>query len=297
MIFAGRFMRFKRLQLLIEAHHLMRITTDTDSVLVVAGGFPGEWEGEHPYDTVQRLGAQGVFFTGWHDHDELAEMLTCSDVFAAPSVDEPFGLVYLEAMAAGLPPIATTTGGPMAFINVDHRRPTGWLVPPDDVDATARALTAAVADPAARSQRGRRAARFVREHYSWQSSAQAFTDLYGEVIDDHPSNRHAQPGGTMSGSRVRDDGAGAVVRQQVHDQLISADLGPDRVVRRHTPRHRRVEREWNFALDGQVVDAQEAQPAQPAGPRRQADLGHARRTAGARSRATDSPGGRRRTTG
>jgi glycosyltransferase involved in cell wall biosynthesis len=184
-IFAGRFLRFKRLQLLIEAHHLMRTTTGYDSVLVIAGGFPGEWEDEHPFDTVQRLGAQGVFFAGWHDHDELAAMLTCSDVFAAPSVDEPFGLVYLEAMAAGLPPIATTTGGPMSFINVDHRRPTGWLVPPDDVAATALALTAAVGNPATRSQRGRRAARFVREHYSWQSAAQAFASLYGDVIDDH----------------------------------------------------------------------------------------------------------------
>ena len=37
-----------------------------------------------------------------------SDILTCSDVFAAPSVDEPFGLVYLEAMASGIPPIATT---------------------------------------------------------------------------------------------------------------------------------------------------------------------------------------------
>ena len=51
----------------------MRSTTGCRSVLVVAGGFPGEWEGEHPYDTVRRLGATGVFFVGWQDHDDLAE--------------------------------------------------------------------------------------------------------------------------------------------------------------------------------------------------------------------------------
>ena len=107
--------------------------TGRRSVLVIAGGFPGEWEGEHPYDTVRRVGAEDVFFVGWRDHNELAEILRCSDVFAAPSVDEPFGLVYLEAMAAGLPPIATNTGGPASFINVDPGQPTGWLVPPDDV--------------------------------------------------------------------------------------------------------------------------------------------------------------------
>jgi glycosyltransferase involved in cell wall biosynthesis len=182
-LFAGRFMRVKRLQLLIEAHHVMRSTMGCRSVLVVTGGFPGEWEGEHPYDTVQRLGAEGVFFVGWRDHDELADMLNCSDVFAAPAVDEPFGLVYLEAMATAVPPIATCTGGPRSFVNVDGQHPTGWLVPPDDVAATARALAEAVSDRAMRVERGRRGAEFVRENYSWASAASSFARLYDEVID------------------------------------------------------------------------------------------------------------------
>lgn len=183
-LFAGRFMRFKRLQLLIEAHHMMRSTTDCRSVLVVTGGFPCEWEGEHPYDTVQRLGAEDVFFVGWRDHDELSEILNCSDVFAAPSVDEPFGLVYLEAMATGIPPIATSTGGPLSFVNVDADHPTGWLVPPDDVAALAEALVEAVSDRAMRVERGRCSVQFVRKHYSWASSARSFGQLYDEVIEE-----------------------------------------------------------------------------------------------------------------
>ncbi len=194
-VFAGRFLRFKRLQLLIEAHHAMRATSLHPSVLVIVGGFPGEWEGEHPYDTVQRLGAQGVFLAGWRDHDALADILNCSDVFAAPSVDEPFGLVYLEAMAAGLPPIATNTGGPLSFINLDPDLPTGWLVPPDDVAATATALAEAVSDGEMLSDRGRRAARFVREHYSWASSAEAFSRLYRELTDDRESSQRLSPRG------------------------------------------------------------------------------------------------------
>lgn len=183
-LYAGRFMRFKRLQLLIEAHHAMRSTTSCRSVLVIAGGFPGEWEGEHPYDTVRRLGAEGVFFVGWRDHDELAEALNCSDVFAAPSVDEPFGLVYLEAMSSGIPPIATCTGGPLSFVNVDPDRPTGWLVPPDDLAATTHALVEAVTDHAERFSRGRRAARLVRERYSWVSAAAALARVYDAVTDE-----------------------------------------------------------------------------------------------------------------
>ena len=192
-VFAGRFMQFKRVQLLIEAHHLMRSTTTRRSVLIVAGGFPGEWEGEHPYDTVRRLGAIDVFFVGWLDHHVLAEILNCSDVFAAPSVDEPFGLVYLEAMASGVPPIGTSTGGPLSFINVDPRNPTGWLVPPDDVAATSRALAEAVSDADARSQRGTRAARFIREQYSWASTADAFVALYDEVSVESKRSMSSQP--------------------------------------------------------------------------------------------------------
>ncbi len=183
-LFAGRFLHFKRLQLLIEAHHSMRVTTSCRSVLVVAGGFPREWEGEHPYDTVRRLGAEGVFFVGWRDHDELAEAFNCSDVFAALSVDEPFGLVYLEAMSSGIPPIATSTGGPLSFINVDRDHPTGWLVPPDDLSATRRALIEAVTDRTQRRARGTRAAGLIRERYSWASSAQAVACVYDAVTDE-----------------------------------------------------------------------------------------------------------------
>jgi glycosyltransferase involved in cell wall biosynthesis len=187
-LFAGRFMRFKRLQLLIEAHHALRSTTTYRPVLVVAGGFPGEWEGEHPYDTVERLGAEGVFFIGWREHHDLSEILACSDVFAAPSVEEPFGLVYLEAMASGVPPIATCSGGPLSFINLDQSQPTGWLVEPDDPAATTRALEEAVSDRGTRIARGERAAQFVREHYSWSSSAAAFVRLYAAVTDESRSS-------------------------------------------------------------------------------------------------------------
>lgn len=187
--FVGRFMHFKRVQLLIEAHHTMRSTTGLRSVLVIAGGFPGEFEGEHPADTVERLGAEDVFFVGWRDHDDVSEILRCSDVFAALSVDEPFGLVFLEAMAAGVPPITTATGGPATFINRDPDEPTGWLVPPDDLDATVAALVEAVGDADERRRRGRRAADDARTHHSWEAAATQFTDIYDAVASEHAHRR------------------------------------------------------------------------------------------------------------
>jgi glycosyltransferase involved in cell wall biosynthesis len=182
--FVGRFMHFKRVQLLIEAHHALRSTTDLRSVLVIAGGFLGEWEGEHPADTVARLGAPDVFFVGWRDHDDVSEILRCSDVFAALSVDEPFGLVFLEAMAAGVPPITTATGGPATFINIDPDNPTGWLVPPDDLDATVAALVEAVGDIDERRLRGQRAADDTRANHSWETAARQFIDIYEAVVSE-----------------------------------------------------------------------------------------------------------------
>ena len=65
----------------------------------------------------------------------------------APSVGEAFGSVYLEAMSAGLPVVATTTGGPPTFLNLDVHAPEGWLIPPDDEDALVEVLVNALTSP------------------------------------------------------------------------------------------------------------------------------------------------------
>ena len=103
-------------------------------------------------------------------------------------MEEPFGLVYLEAMVSGVPPIATKTGGPLSFINIDPDQPTGWLVPPDDVGALARALTDAVSKRPEQLARGARAAAFVADRYSWAAAATTFAQLYGELIDEHSTS-------------------------------------------------------------------------------------------------------------
>ena len=74
----------------------------------------------------------------------------CADVFVAPSVDEPFGQVYLEAMACGLPVIATDSGGPRSFVNTDPARPNGWLVTPDNETELADAIVEAASGKSTR---------------------------------------------------------------------------------------------------------------------------------------------------
>jgi glycosyltransferase involved in cell wall biosynthesis len=181
LMFVGRFLGFKRVPLLVRAYHRARARMSVPAPLVVWGGAPGEWEGEHPHSVATRAGVSGVFFAGWRGHDELPLGLACADCFVAPSTAEPFGLVYLEAMSCGLPVIGTRSGGPPSFVGVVPGEPDGWLVPPDDEAALADAIVRAVDDPAERIRRGGNAARHVREGYSWHAVAGRCTQLYEHV--------------------------------------------------------------------------------------------------------------------
>jgi D-inositol-3-phosphate glycosyltransferase len=146
--------------------------------LVIWGGFPGEWEGEHPHTVVEHEGIEDVLFDGWRDHDRLPLVLSCADCFVAPSTGEPFGLVYLEAMACGLPVIGSRSGGPPSFINTTPGELDGWLVTPDDEQALADAMVTAIDNPDERMKRGGNAYRHARDRYSWRDAARRVTDLY-----------------------------------------------------------------------------------------------------------------------
>ena len=56
-------------------------------------------------------------------------------------------------MSAGLPVVATNTGGPPTFLNLDTESPEGWLIPPDDEDALVEVLVEALICPAERLAR------------------------------------------------------------------------------------------------------------------------------------------------
>jgi glycosyltransferase involved in cell wall biosynthesis len=178
LMYVGRFLAFKRVPLLIRAYARARERMATPAPLVIWGGWPGEWEGEHPHTVVTRERIPGVFFDGWRDNDQLPVGLSCADCFVAPSTNEPFGLVYLEAMACSLPVIGTLSGGPPSFINTSPGEPDGWLVPPDDETALADAIVTALTDAEERTRRGRNALRHVRENYSWRHVADRVLDVY-----------------------------------------------------------------------------------------------------------------------
>jgi glycosyltransferase involved in cell wall biosynthesis len=174
LLYVGRFTAVKRVPLLIEAFAAAR----PDASLVVVGGFPDEWEGEHPEATIRRTGAERVHLAGWHGHEALPGFFAASDAVVLPSVREQFGQVLVEGMACGLPAVAVDAHGPAEIVTAGE---TGWLVEPDDRDGLARALVEVVADPDERRRRGRAAREDVRARYAWPALAGQVAALYAEV--------------------------------------------------------------------------------------------------------------------
>jgi D-inositol-3-phosphate glycosyltransferase len=177
-IYVGRFTAAKRVPLLVRAFTQARPRFYRPASLVIWGGHRGEWEGEHPVTAARASGSGGVFFAGWRGHDDLPHALAASDALVMASVNDSYPQAALEAMAVGLPVIATNSGGFPAMINLDHTRPTGWLVPPDDQDALSQALVEAANQPQERIRRGDAALTHARTHLSWSSRVDRFEEIY-----------------------------------------------------------------------------------------------------------------------
>jgi glycosyltransferase involved in cell wall biosynthesis len=187
LMFVGRFTRPKRLPLLLRAYNRARRDFGLRAPLLVCGGFPGEWEDEHPVTVVRDEGIDGVFFTGWRGHEDLPAGFGCADVFVSASVGEAFGQVFVEAMACGLPVIAAASGGPLSFVNTVAGAPNGWLVPPDDGEALTTALLEATSASTGATQRARRSANAsaqMKRQFSWTATARHTVRLYETVIQE-----------------------------------------------------------------------------------------------------------------
>ncbi|GMR14247.1 MAG: hypothetical protein BMS9Abin29_2491 [Gemmatimonadota bacterium] len=185
LIFVGRFLDFKRVPLLLRAVSRVNQSFDSDHPpfnLLVWGGMPGEWEGEHPCTVARSLDLPNVFFCGWLPHDVLSQGLNLADVLVAPSYNEPFGQVYLEAMAIGVPVVATRSGGPLDFVVDAGPRANGWLCEVDDLESLAATLHEALTDGTERKRRGANALALVRGEYDWKEIARRYGEIYRQVI-------------------------------------------------------------------------------------------------------------------
>jgi glycosyltransferase involved in cell wall biosynthesis len=146
-----------------------------DAVFLIIGDGPmaAEWR--------QLAASRGVDArVRWAGHrDDVDALLAGCDLFAHPTLSDAFPTVLLEAMAAGLPIVASNVGGVPEIVVPSE---TGLLVPPGD----ARKLTAAIADllssPQRARQLGERARLIARERFSIDAWLRNLAALYDEVL-------------------------------------------------------------------------------------------------------------------
>ena len=112
--------------------------------------------------------------------DDVPELLAAADLFVLPSRSEAFPNGAIEAMAAGLPVVASDVGGLRDLI--EHGR-TGVLVPPADPDALGAAIGALVARPERARAIGDAARAEIRRRYSFERMVDAFDSLYQSALE------------------------------------------------------------------------------------------------------------------
>jgi sugar transferase (PEP-CTERM/EpsH1 system associated) len=113
------------------------------------------------------------------DRDDIPELLACMDVFVLPSLGEGISNTVLEAMATGLPVIATRVGGNPELIQDGI---TGLLVPVADVPALGAAIVALVDDPARCDQMGRAAVQRLTTDFEWERAVSSYLKVYDELL-------------------------------------------------------------------------------------------------------------------
>ena len=163
LLFVGNLVPRKGLDALVRG--LAGLDPDDDWRLTVVGRATDDEYVDSVRELIDGLGVTDrVRFTGWLDDDALAERFAASHLLAIPSTHEGFGIAYLEGMGFGLPPIASADGGATDLVS-DGR--TGFLVPPGDPVAIARAIDSVIDDRDRLAELGIAARKRYDRHPTW----------------------------------------------------------------------------------------------------------------------------------
>lgn len=174
LLFVGRLESRKGFPTLLEAYAAVRRQRN-DVRLVVVGDGPMRWGYERQ---AEALGVPDVQFAGFVGAELIPRYYASADVFGSPATGgESFGIVLLEAMASGVPVMASAIPG---FSQVVSHERDGLLLPPKQPEAWAAALHSLLDDPARRRDMGR-AGVLKAQHYDWSRVVDEVLDVYREA--------------------------------------------------------------------------------------------------------------------
>ncbi|HEY8198972.1 MAG TPA: glycosyltransferase family 4 protein [Candidatus Limnocylindrales bacterium] len=175
LLFVGRFEQRKGLLILLQAFRTLR-RSGRDCRLLVVGRGPQEREVRR---YVATRGLQGVHLLGRVSDAEKAQLFATADIYVSPATgQESFGIVLLEAMAAGTPIVCSDIHG---YKGVVRRGQQALLVPPRDHGELAEAIGTLLDDPALRARMGA-AGRERATQFSWPNITAKVEEYYGFVI-------------------------------------------------------------------------------------------------------------------
>ncbi|HEX2039711.1 MAG TPA: glycosyltransferase family 4 protein [Acidimicrobiales bacterium] len=161
---------------LLEA--VAKVRTERPAELVVIGKPRAE---SRVQETIERLGLEdAVQFVSGVSDERIVELYAEAEVAVVPSLYEGFSLPAVEAMACGVPLVATTGGALPEVAGEDGE--TALLVPPGDVGALAAAIGEALDDPELRARIGAAGRRRVLERFTWRATAEGTVDAYRDEI-------------------------------------------------------------------------------------------------------------------
>jgi len=177
-LFVGRLVYYKGLPYLLKA--MMEI----QARLLIIGEGPLE-KGLRELVKSLDLSRKVVFLRPVSEETLAAHYHAC-DVFVLPSTtnSEAFGLVQLEAMACGKPVVSTNLPTGVPYVN-QHGK-TGFILPPRDPEALARAINTLLDDPGLRENFGQYAKRRVEREFTMEIVAEKVLEIYEELMESPP---------------------------------------------------------------------------------------------------------------
>ncbi|GAA2778943.1 glycosyltransferase family 4 protein [Saccharopolyspora taberi] len=181
LLYFGRLEWEKGVQDLLAALPRIRERHPGTTVAIAGCGTHQDWlveqAAEHGVSDVAR-------FVGHLPDPELQSLLSTADAVVLPSRYEPFGIVALEAAAAGAPLVASTAGG---LGEIVHDGRTGLAFAPGDVEGLADAVDAVLRDPRAAAQRAEAARARLGSDFNWERIASDTAAVYAAAeCGEHP---------------------------------------------------------------------------------------------------------------
>jgi len=184
-LYVGRLVYEKGVSVLIDA--FAKVLPRVNSKLVVVGD--GYMREDLSREAMRKGVADKVFLTGFLDDDTVKALYRCADLCVVPSLYEPFGIVALEAMAAGAPVVAANTGGLSEI--VDHGR-TGVHVFPNDSDSLAWGMLRVLTDESFSRAVASNGYEKVLGVYHWRGIAERTEQVYRQVLGEYSAG-HWKP--------------------------------------------------------------------------------------------------------